>query len=715
MKNRNIYLVSTLALLSLTTLAYAKPSHAQADFITTNDATPVTNVANPVNNSSSATPNQQSAANNSQQSVTNVNVVSSNATSTISATTSNTTVSQNSSAVAPTTSTTPVTSSEAAQAQVAAQYTVSHAAARTAYDGTPIISIGDSQYPRVDAVDISAYQAGLNYNNFVSLKNTGVKTIIVKLTEGTGYTNQYAGQQINNARNAGLNIQVYHYAHFGSWNAAVNEANHLASVMNALGLSKDTRIYADMEDNTTKYAGVANDLNGFWTQLNNLGFTNHAVYASVAYDRQYNVSSTVGKNRTWIAQYLYNPSPYYLANQSYGAWQFNAHGTIPGYNGELDLSIDYQNLLTGDTGHWDHTNNHWYYNQNGQNVTGWQKINGNWYYFNNDGAAQTGWFKSGAGNWYYFDQNNAWALTGWQSINNHWYYFDPTNAWADCGWFQSGAGRWYYFDWNNAWALTGWQGINGHWYYFDQNNAWALTGWQWLDNNWLYFDPTNAWQDKGGWQKIDGNWYYFEGDKGHMLTGLQTINGHVYDLRTDHDGYFGAMKTGWQKINGHWYYFDNSGAATTGWYQSGAGNWYYFNNDGTARTGWQSINGRWYYFDQNNAWALRGWQWLYNSWFYFDPVNAWQYKGWQNIDNHWYYINDKGSMLTGLQWINGKLYDLRTDHDGYYGAMRTGWQTINGHRYYFASDGHAVTGPQYIDGHLYEFNDAGQLKADCKK
>ena len=72
-------------------------------------------------------------------------------------------------------------------------------------------------------------------------------------------------------------------------------------------------------------------------------------------------------------------------------------------------------------------------------------------------------------------------------------------------------------------------------------------------------------------------------------------------------------------------------------------------------------------------------------------------------------------MLTGLQWINGKLYDLRTDHDGYYGAMRTGWQTINGHRYYFASDGHAVTGPQYIDGHLYEFNDAGQLKADCKK
>ncbi|WP_283595105.1 GH25 family lysozyme, partial [Limosilactobacillus galli] len=434
MKHRNIYLASTLALFSLTALAYTKPTHIQADSITENGATSVTNIAN----NSATTPTSQQPA--SQQASTSATPSNSNANNS-EAPVDSVTLPASSSAVTPTSSTVSTANAEETQAKVAAQYTVSQAAARTAYDGTPIISIGDSQYPRVDAVDVSAYQAGLNYNNFVSLKNAGVKTVIVKLTEGTGYTNQYAGQQINNARNAGLNIQVYHYAHFGSWNTAVSEANHLANVMNALRLSKDTRIYADMEDTTTKYAGIANDLNGFWTQLNNLGFTNHAVYTSLAYDRQYNVSATVGKNRTWVAQYLYNPS--YLANQSYGAWQFNAHGTIPGYNGELDLSIDYQNLLTGDTGHWNQNNNHWYYNQNGQNVTGWQKINGSWYYFNNDGAAQTGWFKSGAGNWYYFDQNNAWALTGWQWLDNNWLYFDPTNAWQDKGW-QKINGRWYY-------------------------------------------------------------------------------------------------------------------------------------------------------------------------------------------------------------------------------------------------------------------------------
>ncbi len=673
MKYRNhIYLASTLILLSLTAFTCANNKVAQADLV--NSQTAITASASNINSNQ---PSSNSAANNSTttnanstaNSATSVNQQANSSASADSATTNDTAIANNAKPASSATNTLtvnrPTTSaavSATAQSRVAAQYTVSRAAAQTAYDGTPIINIGDSQYPRVDAVDISAYQAALTYNNFVTLKNRGVKTIIVKLTEGTGYTNQYAWQQISNARRAGLNIQVYHYAHFGNRNIAINEANHLADVMNNLGLATTTRIYADMEDNTTKYANVANDLRSFWAQLNNRGFTNHAVYASTSYDYQYNVSSTVGKNRTWIAQYVYSPSPYNLLNRNYGAWQFNAHGKIPGYNGELDLSIDYQGLLNdaSQAGQWNYSNGHWYYKQDNQNVTNWQNINGHWYYFNNDGTAQTGWYKSAAGNWYYFDNQNAWALTGWQSINHHWYYFDPTNAWADKGWFKSGAGNWYYFDWNNAWALTGWQSINHHWYYFDPTNAWALRGWQYMYNNWFYFDPINAWQYKG-WTKIDGRWFYFN-DQGDMLTGLQRINGQVYDLQTEHDGHYGAMKTGWQKVNGRWSYFYNSGNAAMGWFKSGAGNWYYFDNNGQALSGWQSINNHWYYFDPTNAWALRGWQYMYNNWLYFDPVNAWQYKGWTKINGNWYYFDNNGHMVTG-------------------------WQTINGRRYHFASNG----------------------------
>ncbi|KRL26185.1 hypothetical protein FD27_GL001323 [Limosilactobacillus frumenti DSM 13145] len=366
--------------------------------------------------------------------------------------------------------------------------TQSASAVSRAYDGTPIIPIGNSNYPRVDAVDVSGFQAGLTYNNFVSLKNAGVKTAIVKLTEGTYYTNPYDGQQVTNARNAGLNVQVYHYAKFNSWNAAVSEANYLANEMNHLGLSSNTMIYADMEDNSTKYVGIANNLNGFWQQLNNRGFTNHGVYASTSYDATYNVSSTVGRNRTWIAQYLYNPT--YSTNQNYGAWQFNSHGRIAGYNGDLDISVDYHGLF-GSISTWKY-NNGWQYEVNGQNATGWQNINDNWYFFDNNGTARTGWFQSPAsGYWYYFNQDGA-AQTGWQTINNHSYYFDP----------------------NNAWMLAGLQKINGNYYNFQTTHD-GFYG-----------------AMKTGWQNINGHRYYFD-NTGKAVTEDQYIEGHLYEFSSD--------------------------------------------------------------------------------------------------------------------------------------------------------------------------------------
>lgn len=57
--------------------------------------------------------------------------------------------------------------------------------------------------PRKDAVDIASYQSWMTQADFNSLKTSGVKSIVVKLTEGTNYTNPYAANQIKMAQNAG--------------------------------------------------------------------------------------------------------------------------------------------------------------------------------------------------------------------------------------------------------------------------------------------------------------------------------------------------------------------------------------------------------------------------------------------------------------------------------------------------------------------------------
>ncbi|KGL67454.1 hypothetical protein LX03_01105 [Limosilactobacillus mucosae] len=65
-----------------------------------------------------------------------------------------------------------------------------------------------------DAIDVSSYQGAMSVGTYSWLKSLGVKYVIVKLTQGTTYTNPYAQTQINNAKEAGLTVATYDYAVF---------------------------------------------------------------------------------------------------------------------------------------------------------------------------------------------------------------------------------------------------------------------------------------------------------------------------------------------------------------------------------------------------------------------------------------------------------------------------------------------------------------------
>lgn len=620
------------------------------------------------------------------------------------------------------------------QPQVLAQVAVAPKA--SASDGTPYINIGDRNYPRVNAVDISAFQGEMTYDNFQTLKNLGVQTVIVKLTEGTFWQNSYAWQQIKFAQQIGLNVQVYHFAHFGSRAVAGAEANYLINMMSGLGLSKGTKIYADMEDADVKYNGVVSDLSYFWSVLSNNGYTNHAVYTYLPYDQTYNISSTVGKQNTWIAQYPYSPSATFLAHQDYGAWQFNAHGRIPGYNGDLDVSIDYSGLFSG--GYWEWSNGSWYYNNNGSWVTGDQYINGQWYYFDANEAMHTGWLNHN-NRWYYYNPASGGSqgqlMYGDQYINGNWYYFDGSGA-AISGWHQSN-GKYYYYNpisgSNYGKLMYGRQLINGKYYLLANWSGAMLTGLQRsADGNHLNYyreGLNNGDEVQNGTVTINGqlvriNNYlvtisgsgpavlktgsdvYVLGNRsaGTLASdGIYNVNGATYSVH----GY--QTQTGWQKANGAWYYFDPTSrqALKNQWFKSNAGYWYYFNGQGQALTGLQTVGGRIYDFDTTSASARTGWQKINGHWYYFDPAGTWALTSqwYQDDGGHWYYFNKQGQALTGLQTINGQVYDF----DSTNAWARTGWQFLNQRWYYFDPVGTmAKTGWQNLNNHWYYFNSQGQ-------
>lgn len=215
-----------------------------------------------------------------------------------------------------------------------------------------VFNIGDKTRPSQDAIDVSSYQANMTQNDYNLLAKKGVKSVIVKLTEGSNYTNPYAITQMKRAANAGLNVNIYHYANFSTKAQATTEANYLIKALKNNGVNTKIKIFADMESQASQNDNVAANLKAFWSKLSTGGYKNHGVYTYTKYLYRSAVINTVGQNKTWIAQYPYQPSAKNLLHSEFGAWQFSQTAQISGgsYAGNVDVSHDYKGLFTGGAG-----------------------------------------------------------------------------------------------------------------------------------------------------------------------------------------------------------------------------------------------------------------------------------------------------------------------------------------------------------------------------
>ncbi|XRC41478.1 SH3 domain-containing protein [Lactiplantibacillus plantarum] len=193
----------------------------------------------------------------------------------------------------------------------------------------------------------------MTQSDYNKLKAAGVKTVIIKTTEGTGYTNPVALSQAKMANAAGLNVDFYHYATFNTADPPKSEATNMANFLVKNNVSKKVLLFAYMEDAKTYTVNATANLNTFWSVLNALGYTNHGVYTSNTYLYRDAVIKTVGQSRVWRAQYPYTPAANNLWNTDDGAWQFSSTALLPSgsdYTGYIDVSICYNGLTEDSAG-----------------------------------------------------------------------------------------------------------------------------------------------------------------------------------------------------------------------------------------------------------------------------------------------------------------------------------------------------------------------------
>lgn len=169
---------------------------------------------------------------------------------------------------------------------------------------------------------------------FDALKNRGCAGVVVKLTEGTGYTSPVAQAQCNETKSHGMQLSVYHFARFSTNAQAQAEANHFLSAIKNLRIAQNATVVCDYEAGSG--SGGASQIDAFYKVLENAGYNNVAIYSSASWFAG-QLAGTRGIK--WVAAYNNHG-----AGMSCDAWQFSSSNVIGGST--TDLSKDYTGHFT---------------------------------------------------------------------------------------------------------------------------------------------------------------------------------------------------------------------------------------------------------------------------------------------------------------------------------------------------------------------------------
>lgn len=183
-------------------------------------------------------------------------------------------------------------------------------------------------YP-AKGLDVSAFQGRVNWPH---VHADGFRFVAIKATEGTSFVDPMLDRNASHAREAGLRVCLYHYAHPSE--SPRREAKHFLD--SALGHSKHGDIAPALDLEVTEGKGphelwrwqhtfcelVADALRTTPILYSYLSFLEHDIYLPA-------------KHRPiWGAAYGHVPAAV-LAR--WHAWQYTSSGSVSGISGRVDL------------------------------------------------------------------------------------------------------------------------------------------------------------------------------------------------------------------------------------------------------------------------------------------------------------------------------------------------------------------------------------------
>lgn len=188
-----------------------------------------------------------------------------------------------------------------------------------------------AQQPDVDFIDVSHHNAqkGLPLAFYQTIKKSGVKGVVVKVSEGSYYVDPAASVNVANAKQAGLIVNAYHFARFTSNESAKSEARWFDKKLQLVGFDKNKDGYVtvdvEAENLSNRPAKLTEYTNTFIKEMQSLGYKRVDLYSGYYYNSRLLPKSLI-VDKPWLASYPRNPiknQPTANFSNGRGAWQWS--------------------------------------------------------------------------------------------------------------------------------------------------------------------------------------------------------------------------------------------------------------------------------------------------------------------------------------------------------------------------------------------------------
>ena len=187
-------------------------------------------------------------------------------------------------------------------------------------------------------IDISNWQGNVDFSQ---VKNSGIKIVDMKASEGTNYKDTSLEQNYSNAKGQGLKVGFYHFFR----GDAIGEArwfvdcikNKVSDCLLALDIESD----CGMDASTLTSACIT-----FLEEVKRLTGKNVVVYTYTSFARE-NLDSRLSKYPVWIADYDVNPPSYNGIWSNWVGFQYIDKGYVPGVNGNCDVNEFNSGIFNG--------------------------------------------------------------------------------------------------------------------------------------------------------------------------------------------------------------------------------------------------------------------------------------------------------------------------------------------------------------------------------